>query len=281
MLGTAHLTSPGAGRLHEAAAGRRWLSFALNAAIMFGLYEIYDLGRGLISRDGTIAVEHADAVWSWEVAHGVFVEPAWQQFWLTRAHILGRLQLTPARVTDFLNTGYLYVHFLGTIGFLIWLFLYRRHLFPFVRNIFFVTTTIALAVYILYPLAPPRLTPNLLYHHHHYVFIDTMQRVVNAKYQRTEIGYNPYAAMPSLHMAWALIIGCTLACTLRFWLLRIVCAGYPVFMLTVIVVSGNHYFADCLGSVGVVGMAIVLVMLWMRWRDQLPWLRARLFRAAL
>lgn len=254
---------------------RRWLSFFLNLAIIFALYELYDFSRGLIPRNGGLAIEHADAVWSWEVAHGLFVEPAWQQFWLTRVHLLGWLRLTPQRVTDFLNTGYLYVHFIGTIAFLVWLYFFRRQLFPLVRNLFFVTTALALAIYILYPLAPPRLTPNLLYDNRHYTFIDTVRQVIDPKYQTTQIGYNPYAAMPSLHFAWALIIGVTLLCTLRFWPLRLLGACYPLFMLSVIVISGNHYFADCLGSIAVLAVAAGLVYAWMRWRGQLPHLHAR------
>jgi membrane-associated phospholipid phosphatase len=252
---------------------RRWLPFAQNLLVIAVLYEIYELSRGLIPRNGQIAVQHADAVWNWEVRHGLFVEPAWQQFWLTREHALGWLHLTPNRVADFLNTGYLYVHFVGTIVFLVWLFFRRRQLFPLVRNIFFVTTALALAIYILYPLAPPRLTPNLLYYNHHYTFIDTIQQVINPKYQTSEIGYNPYAAMPSLHFGWALIIGCTLALTLRAWPLRLLGLCYPFFMLAVIVISGNHYFADALGSAAVVSVATLAAVLWMKLRTQLPWYR--------
>ena len=49
------------------------------------------------------------------------VEPEWQQYWLKSNHILGWLRLSPDQAADFLNTGYLYVHFLGTIVFLVWL----------------------------------------------------------------------------------------------------------------------------------------------------------------
>jgi len=249
----------------------RWLSAALNTAIIMGLYEFYDYGRGLIPRNGPVALQHAHEVWNWEVRHGIFVEPDWQQFWLTKVHMLAGLRFTPARVTELLNTGYLYIHFLGTIAFLIWLFLFRRQIFPYVRNIFFVTTAIALVVYILYPLAPPRLTPNLLYYHRHYIFIDTVRLVIDPRLQTSQIGYNPYAAMPSLHFGWALIIGCTLAATLRFWPLRVLCLGYPFFMLAVIVISGNHFFADAIGSAVVVAVATAAVTLWMAWRKQLPW----------
>lgn len=245
---------------------KRWLPFLQNLLIIGILYEIYQFSRGLIPRDGGLAIKHADAVWRWEVSHGLFVEPAWQQFWLTREHILGWLHLTPATMTDFLNTGYLYVHFMGTIAFLIWLWVFRRPLFPLVRNIFFITTGLALAIYILYPLAPPRLTPNLLYYNHHYRFVDTITQVIGPP-QRSEIGYNPYAAMPSLHFGWALIIGCSLCCTLRIWPLRLIALFYPLFMLAVIVISGNHYFADALGSTAVVGFATLSMLVLRRWSE--------------
>jgi membrane-associated phospholipid phosphatase len=239
-------------------------------AITFGLYWVYEWSRGLIPRNGPLAIQHAHAVWDWETHHGLFVEPAWQQFWLKNVHILGSLHLTPARVTEFLNTGYLYVHFLGTIIFLFWLFFCRRWLFPYVRNIFFLTTAIALVIYILYPLAPPRLAQGLLYYHQRYTFIDTVQQVLGPP-QTSEIGYNPYAAMPSLHFGWALIIGCTLFCTLRLWPLRLLALCYPLFMLAVIVISGNHFFADAIGSTCVVAAAATIVSLVMAWRGQLPW----------
>jgi len=252
--------SDGAARLSPLAI-RRWAPTVANVLVMMILYEVYEWSRGLIAPNSRLAIAHADAVWDWEVRHGMFVEPAWQQFWLGKAHLLG--WLTPNRVADFLNTGYLYVHFLGTITFLIWLYFFRRGLFPVVRNIFFVTTGVALAIYILYPLAPPRLTPNLMYYNHHYTFIDTVKKALDPRLQQSsQFGYNPYAAMPSLHFGWSLIIGCTLFLTLRRWTVRIVALGYPGFMLSVIVISGNHYFADALGStVVVLGSTLVVLSL--------------------
>src|SRR5690349_7437997 len=109
--------------------GAHWLPFAINSFIIMALYEIYEFGRGLIPENHPLALQHARDVWGWEVRHGLFVEPAWQQFWLGKVHILAGLVFTPGTVEDFLNTGYLYVHFLGTIAFLLWLFFFRRRLF--------------------------------------------------------------------------------------------------------------------------------------------------------
>jgi hypothetical protein len=244
----------------------RWLPFIINIVITLGLYEVYEFTRGLIPHNGPVAIQHAHAVWDWEVHHGLFVEPAWQQFWLKGNHILGWLKFTPDEITDFLNTGYLYVHFIGTVVFLFWLFFFRRHLFAFVRNVFFVATGAALMIYMLYPLAPPRLAPNLFYDNRHYTFVDTVQKVLGSVPSDSQIGYNPYAAMPSLHFGWALIIGCTLFLTLKHWPLRILGLCYPVFMLSVIVVSGNHFFADAIGSTFVVAFSVLVNLLWNRLR---------------
>jgi hypothetical protein len=238
-------------------------------AVVLGLYGIYEYTRGLVHPNSAVALSHAHAIWSWETAHGLFVEPAWQQFWLTKAHVLG--WLTPERVEDFLDTGYLYVHFIGTIVFLFWLYFSRRKYFAVVRNIFFVTTSIALATYILYPLAPPRLATNLLYDNHHYKFIDPLGKVLGTLPESAQFGYNPYAAMPSLHFGWALIIGCTLFLTVRHWPIRIFGLCYPLFMLSVIVISGNHFFADAIGSTIVVLFSSTVVILVHTLRGTLPW----------
>jgi hypothetical protein len=240
-----------------------WRAFAINGLLIGVLYVLYEWGHGLIRIDGPQAVRHARAVWRWEVRHGVFVEPAWQQFWLKQTHGFWWLQITPARMMTFLNTSYLWVHFLGTILFLVWLYCYRRTLFPTVRDVFFLTTALTLVIYILYPSAPPRLASHLLYDHHRYTFIDTIKQVLGPSAQAAGFGYNPYAAMPSLHFSWALIIGCTLALTLRPWPLRLLGLTYPAYILLVIVVSGNHFFADALAASIVVSGATTAVGSWL------------------
>jgi hypothetical protein len=253
----------------------RWLPLIINVLVTFGLYEVYELTRGLLPRNGPLAIQHAHEVWDWEVHHGLFVEPEWQQYWLKSGHILGWLWISPEEITDFLNTGYLYVHFIGTISFLIWLYLFRRSIFGFVRNVFFVSTGVSLLMYVLYPLAPPRLAPNLFYDNRHYTFIDTVKKVLGSVSNASEIGYNPYAAMPSLHFGWALIIGGTLFLTLRFWPLRLLGLCYPLFMLCVIVVSGNHFFADAIGSTAVVAFAVAVNIAWAAFKRRM-WTRPSL-----
>jgi len=261
--------SPDSGHSEPEPGRTHWLTLAINIVIVLLLYGIYEFTRGLVHPNSSVALSHAHAVWTWEVNHGLFVEPAWQQFWLGRVHFLG--WLTPARMDDFLDSGYLYVHFLGTICFLFWVFIRRRRYFAIVRNVYFVTTSIALAIYILYPLAPPRLAKNLFYDNQPYTFIDPMRNVLGSLPETSQIGYNPYAAMPSLHFGWALILGCTLFLTLHPLALRLLGLCYPAFMLSVIVISGNHFFADAIGSIIVVSCSAMIVLAWHTWRGTLPW----------
>ncbi|MGH2409640.1 MAG: phosphatase PAP2 family protein [Chloroflexota bacterium] len=61
-------------------------------------------------------------------------------------------------------------------------------------------------------------------------------------------GDNEFAAMPSIHIFYALIVGCTLAWALRPWILRVLALLYPVLLLVVVVVTANHYLMDAVGG---------------------------------
>jgi membrane-associated phospholipid phosphatase len=74
------------------------------------------------------------------------------------------------------------------------------------------------------------------------------------------LGYNPYAAMPSLHIAWATIVATTLILLSRNPLVRIFAVIYPVIMLLAIVVTANHYIMDGVGSLIVVALAAPLAL---------------------
>lgn len=71
--------------------------------------------------------------------------------------------------------------------------------------------------------------------------------------------------MPSIHVAWALIVGVTLALLLKPLGARLLAALYPLVMLVTVVVTGNHYLMDAIGSVAIVSFATIVCML-VRWR---------------
>ena len=98
---------------------------------------------------------------------------------------------------------YATLHFIVTIGVLVWLFVQRPHIYRGARTVLFTPTLIALAGFYLYPLAPPRLLPQ-------YGYIDTLVKFHTwGSLADPEIAEhsNQYAAMPSLHIAWALWCG--------------------------------------------------------------------------
>jgi hypothetical protein len=217
--------------------------------------------------DSRVGAQHAYDIVSFESAHGFWVEPGWQLFFEHTHHVLGT-PISWDQVVPVANGIYLFGHVLITLFFALWMFVYRRGVFAFVRNIFFATNALALVLYEAYPLAPPRLTTGLGYDGHPYHFVDTMWQVLgaNGKVVGTQIGYNEYAAMPSLHVGWALIVALGLAWTLRSLVPRLLILLYPPIMLVMVVITGNHYIMDAVGAAGILVLATVLALLYAWWR---------------
>jgi membrane-associated phospholipid phosphatase len=137
-----------------------------------------------------------------------------------------------------------------------------------VRNVFFATNAFALVLYETYPLAPPRLASNLTFDGQAFHFVDTMWQVLGAdgKVVGTQIGYNEFAAMPSLHVGWALIVALGLAWTLHSTVVRLLVLTYPALMLLIVVITGNHYIMDAVGAAVIVLLAIGAALLYAWWR---------------
>ena len=150
--------------------------------------------------------------------------------WVT-AHLHWLLELA--------DWTYLNAHFALSIGALAFIYLRRNDSFYFVRNMFMVAMLIALVGYCVYPTAPPRLMPQ-------WGFTDSIQQFtgVNAQQGAGSVLLNPYAAIPSMHVCVALMIGLPMArlvhSRVACWLWR----AYPVFIAFVVIVTGNHYLTD-------------------------------------
>jgi hypothetical protein len=207
----------------------RWEILALAA-----LYGLYELVRGIGSVDFASATEHAQQIVRLERSLGVFSERAVQQFCdgiPPLAHALAILYPT--------------LHVVGTIGVLFWVYRSRGSAYPFVRTTLVVMTALALVVYVLYPVAPPRLAIT--------GFLDTVSEHgpldLSSKLLRGL--YNPVAAVPSLHFGYALLVGGAVARLARARAIRIAGAFYPLVMLFVIVATGNHYFFDAVAGAAV------------------------------
>ena len=138
---------------------------------------------------------------------------------------------------------------------------YRRQ-----RNALLLLSLVGLAIYWLYPVAPPRLLPG---------FHDTVRQLIPAAYSVEAAKANLYAAMPSLHMAWALWCAVALwALSRRRWV-RVVAVAHPVVTAATVLTTGNHYVIDLLAG----GVIVVVSYAMLSAAARLPALAARL-RAA-
>jgi membrane-associated phospholipid phosphatase len=229
-----------------------------------GLVAGIELGDDLLhalAPQATAAAGLANAlrVASFEQQHGFWIEPGLQRFCAESHQLLG-LRLGWAQVRPLVDALYGQGHVLFTLGFVLWIYFRRRPLFSFLRDSFLLTTLLAVLVYEACPLAPPRLAQGLLYQGRPYHFLDAVFSGGAVK-----LSCNEYAAMPSLHVAWALIVGLGLAWAARPWALRLLGPIYPPLMLATVIVTGNHYLLDGLGALAVVCLATVLAVL-VAWR---------------
>ncbi len=145
---------------------------------------------------------------------------------------------------------YATLHFVVTIGCLVWLFHWHPRIYRGARTVLFATSLIALGGFYVYPLAPPRLLPQ-------YGYIDTLLKfhtwgsLADPKIAEHS---NQFAAMPSLHIGWALWCGVAIFCCARKWWVRIAGLLYPLWTLLVIVGTANHFIIDA-----VAGLAVFLI----------------------
>jgi hypothetical protein len=128
-------------------------------------------------------------------------------------------------------------HFVVTTVFLVWLYLFRNSSFYFVRNMFMVAMGLAVVGYALLPTAPPRMFPE---------FTDTITDFaqVNHDSALVKLFINPYAAIPSMHVAFSTMIGATGVLISRHAITKVLWAAYPLLVFWVVVVTANHFWVD-------------------------------------
>jgi hypothetical protein len=154
------------------------------------------------------------------------------------------------------------LHVAGTIGVLVWLYRARCRAFPLVRTALVLMTAFALVVYLLYPVAPPRLAMA--------GFVDTVSEHGPLDLSSRLLGrfYNPVAAVPSLHLGYAAVVGGAMAWQAHAFGARVAGAVYPFVALFVIVATGNHFYFDAATGAGVAFIATIVAA--MLTRDVAP-----------
>lgn len=159
-----------------------------------------------------------------------------------------------------MNYYYATLHFIVTIGVLVWLYRVHPGRYGATRLVLFSTTGVALVGYYLYPLAPPRLMRGM-------GFIDTARvhdtwGSLSAEGTAMASVSNQYAAMPSMHIGWSLWCGLTLVALARPVWVKVVGALYPAVTLVVIVATANHFWMDAVGGVVCLGFGFTVSGLW-------------------
>jgi hypothetical protein len=212
----------------------------VEVATIIGLYGLYEIVRGQGHATLGVARQHTDGIVALERHLHLFGERTIQQ----AAHWV------PALPT-LLGVAYITLHFLGTAVFLIWLHRTHPERFPLVRNTLIAATGVALSIYLLYPVAPPRLAGL--------GFVDTVTHNAKVNLSSDLLGslYNPFAAVPSLHFGYALLVGVTVALFAKGRVARAIGWSYPAVMLLVIVATGNHFFFDAAGGALAIGIGYV------------------------
>ncbi len=148
------------------------------------------------------------------------------------------LALHSRAVIGFLNRYYVTVHFPLTAVFMAWVLVWHRSAFRRIRTWLYVVTAAALAIHVAFPLTPPRMLAE-------HRFVDTLQRYGPRIYSTdtTQSIANQYAAMPSLHFGWAVIVA-TGFVAIKRTRRSLIAFTHPLITLVAIVATANHYWMD-------------------------------------
>ena len=213
-----------------------WWRLGREALVLGSLWLLYTLGRGLAGRHVGSAYGNASDVWALERRLGWPDEAAVQAFALDRTWLIRAA-----------NDHYRYVHWIALVLVTGWLLVRRPEHYRRFRRVLVLTTALALVGHAAYPLMPPRMRPD-------FGVIDTGVRFGQSVYGPDPANtglLNQYAAMPSMHVGWAVLValtGIVVARTRWRWLAVL----HPAVTTWVVVVTGNHYWLD-----GVVGAALL------------------------
>ncbi|MFD4572697.1 phosphatase PAP2 family protein [Streptomyces sp. NPDC058417] len=230
-------------RLRTPRRPRLWFEILLIAVS----YWTYSLIRNAVPEQKAEALRNADWIWRTEHHLGLAFE-------LSVNHAVNSVTWLIVGM----NYYYATLHFVVTLGVLVWLYRTQPGRYAAARLALFATTAVALVGYYLYPLAPPRLM-------NHTDFVDTV--VVHETWGSMASGdlksmSNQYAAMPSMHIGWSLWCGLTLFALASVPWVRVLGLLYPVATLVVIVATANHFWLDAVGGVLCLAFGFTVARLW-------------------
>src|SRR3954465_10138973 len=242
------------------AAGRRYLprgylDFLRQLLIWFGFLFAYQLARGFADRDPTRAFANGWAVIDLEERLAGLGELTFQG-WTESSRFLEALVSWTYWNSEFTVVGVA----------LLWVYLRRNEAFTRFRNSILLANVLGLIGYVFLPTAPPRFFTSM-------GFPDTLGQIggLNHGSGLVELASNPYAAMPSLHAADALIVGVILASVVRRPVFKVLWLLWPAWVWFAVMATGNHFWLDVLA-----GIVLALITMAILYRDRAQGFIARL-----
>ncbi|MFH8724599.1 phosphatase PAP2 family protein [Streptomyces termitum] len=219
-------------------------------------YWVYSLIRNAVPEQKAEALKHADWIWKAEGSLGLAFE-----------HAVNHAVNSVTWLIVAMNYYYATLHFIVTIGVLVWLYRRQPGRYAAFRTVLFATTAVALVGYYLYPLAPPRLMESkdfidtVLMHH-------TWGSMASGDLKHVS---NQYAAMPSMHIGWSTWCGLTIFFLAKVPWARVLGLLYPVATLVVIVATANHFWLDAVGGLLCLAFGFLVAYFWYgTWPQRLP-----------
>jgi membrane-associated phospholipid phosphatase len=226
------------------AAASRVRSLAVEVLIVVGGIVVYFGIRGQTAGSHDVAVRHAHDIVEVQRRLGLDVERGLQD-----------LVVPSDAMSTFFNWVYIWGHWPVIVATLLWLALRHRTIYYRLRNGMLVSGGLGLMVYTTYPVAPPRLAGLDL--------VDTVSERSSAyRYLQPPQFVNQYAAMPSLHVGWDLLVGLAILSAATGLWLKAIGALMPVLMVLATIATANHYVLDAVAGIAfaLAGLAVALLL---------------------
>ncbi len=222
---------------------RGWAHFALQFAIWIGFYAVYQVARGAADQSAERAFANGEWIIDFQRSLGSMMELSLQ---------------SAVESSSFLIQATSYTYWLSqfaVVGIaLLWIYFRAHERFFRFRNTLIVANLIGLVGYVTLPTAPPRMFPQA-------GFTDTLAQHASVTHNTSIVSFaaNPYAAMPSLHSADALIVGIMMATVVRHRWAKVLWLAWPAWVWFSVMATGNHFWLDIAAGILVAAVAAAVI----------------------
>ena len=254
-LTTARVKTSLIGRALDAIERNRLYRDVWEIALVAIAFLLYFTVRGLVVDRAEEAMTNANDIIDLERSLGIFWEPRLQE-----------LIIDNRALVQLMNAVYFWLDFPLIVAVGLFLYFRKRHEYTVARDAMLLSGAISLIIYNFYPVMPPRLLPGG-------EFIGTIEKYSDLSYQASSTAafVNPYAAVPSLHFGWAMILGGTVFIAYKNLAVRALALLLPWAQLAAIVFTANHYIFDAF--VGLVVCLAGTALAWGAQRWLYPWVQ--------